>query len=88
MADKKPTKEIIDKLIEIDGYKGERKYPPFRFVSEMLYKDIKAGKFGEDAKTGDFYKTIDKIVTDNPKPSDPDTLKAELEVLIEEHENA
>ena len=80
-----PPKEILDKLQEIDGYKGKRRYPFWKEQFEMLYKDIKAGKFGEDAKTGDFYKTIDKVVENAPKPSDPDKLKKELLELQKKH---
>lgn len=76
-----PPKEIIDKLVEIDGYKGQRNYPPLRKQLEMLYDDIKDGKLGAKAKTGKFFKAIDKVKMDNPKPKNPDKLKKELKEL-------
>ena len=35
---------------------------------EKLYDDIDAGKFGADAKTGQFYTFIKTIKDNNPKP--------------------
>tara|TARA_R100000388_G_scaffold76222_1_gene55387 strand:- start:28 stop:360 length:333 start_codon:yes stop_codon:yes gene_type:complete len=35
---------------------------------EKIYDDIDAGKFGEDAKTGQFYKFIKDIKQKYPKP--------------------
>ena len=34
---------------------------------DMLYRDIHAGKFGDDAKTGEWYIHIKKTKDDNPK---------------------
>ena len=78
---KMPHKKIIDKLIEIDGWIGKRRYPFWKQQFEMLYDDIKDGKFGEEAKTGKFFTATDKIKTDNPKPKEPDKLKKELKEL-------
>ena len=36
---------------------------------EKIYDDIDAGKFGEDAKTGQFYKFIKDIKQKYPKPN-------------------
>ena len=35
---------------------------------EKLFNDIDAGKFGADAKTGEFYTFIKNIKDNNPKP--------------------
>ena len=52
---------------------------------DMLYKDIDAGKFGEDAKTGTWYLHIKGIKDANAKPSDPALLQKELDNLIAIH---
>ncbi len=80
-----PPKEIIEKLMEINGYKGQRNYPALRKQLEMLYDDIKDGKLGAKAKTGKFFKTIDKVKTDNPKPENLDKLRKELKELEEKY---
>ena len=72
---KMPHKKIIDKLMEIDGWIGKRRYPFWKQQFEMLYDDIKNGKYEEKAKTRKFFTTTDKMKTDNPKPKDPDKLK-------------
>jgi len=36
---------------------------------DMLFKDIEAGKFGDTAKTGSWYKHIKSVKDNNPKPS-------------------
>ena len=36
---------------------------------DKLYHDINAGKFGEDAKTGEWFVGITSVKTANPKPS-------------------
>lgn len=36
---------------------------------DQLYKDVAAGKFGEDAKTGEWYVGITSVKSSNPKPS-------------------
>ena len=56
--------EMLD---EYDAYAGkrERKYPPLAEQLDMLYKDIDAGKLGEDAKASNFYQTIKEIKETN-----------------------
>tara|TARA_R100000231_G_scaffold61203_1_gene49914 strand:+ start:235 stop:555 length:321 start_codon:yes stop_codon:yes gene_type:complete len=57
------------KLNEQDnGYKNARQeaYPAWGEQLDMLFHDFTAGK-GD--KTGEWYKAINKIKTDNPKPS-------------------
>ena len=76
-----PPKEIIDKLIEIDGYLDNRVYPTLKEQLELLYEDIKNGKLGEEAKTGNFFQTINKVKTDNPKPENREQLVQELRDL-------
>jgi len=34
---------------------------------DMLYRDVHAGKFGEDAKTGEWYLHVKSVKDDNPK---------------------
>ena len=36
---------------------------------DQLYRDVAAGKFGEDAKTGEWYVGITSVKSSNPKPS-------------------
>ena len=36
---------------------------------DQLYRDVAAGKFGADAKTGEWYVGITSIKSANPKPS-------------------
>ena len=36
---------------------------------DQLYRDINAGKFGADAKTGEWFVGITSVKTLNPKPS-------------------
>ena len=45
----------------------ERKYPPIEEQLDMLYRDIAAGKFGDNAKTGEWYLHIKSVKDDNPK---------------------
>ena len=35
---------------------------------DQLYRDVAAGKFGADAKTGEWFVGISSIKSDNPKP--------------------
>ena len=44
-------------------------YGSFGEQLDKLYHDINAGKFGEDAKTGDWYVGISSVKTNFPKPS-------------------
>ena len=34
---------------------------------DMLYRDVAAGKFGNDAKTGEWYLHVKSVKDDNPK---------------------
>lgn len=44
------------------------KYPSIAEQIDKLYHDIDDGKFGDDAKTGEFYLAIKAIKDAHPKP--------------------
>ena len=44
-------------------------YPKIAEQLDQLFHDIESGKFGEDAKTGDWYVGISSVKTTFPKPS-------------------
>ena len=60
-----------------NGYKEERivgtattsGYDSLTNQLDQLYHDINAGKFGADAKTGDWFVGISSVKTTIPKPS-------------------
>ncbi len=54
-----------------NAYKTSRakKYPSLKDQLDQLYRDINAGKFGSDAKTGEWFVGITSVKTANPKPS-------------------
>ena len=78
-----PPKEIMEKMDEVHSYKNGRNYPFWPDQLEMLYRDIDSGKFGEDAKTGEFFLSIKGVKDGSPKPENLDTLKEELDVLMQ-----
>lgn len=85
-----PSPEIMTKLNELNGWSIQRRNS-FEEITEqldMLFHGIEAGKFGEDAKTSQFYLHIKGIKDANPKPtsSQLETIKSELDALIEEQE--
>ena len=85
-----PSPEIMTKLNELNGWSIQRRNS-FEEITEqldMLFHGIEAGKFGEDAKTSRFYLHIKGIKDANPKPtsSQLETIKSELDALIEEQE--
>ena len=43
-------------------------YPLFEDQLDQLYHDINAGKFGEDAKTGEWFVGISSVKAAHPKP--------------------
>ena len=43
-------------------------YPPFTEQLDQLYRDINAGKFGADAKTGEWFVGISSVKAAHPKP--------------------
>ena len=44
-------------------------YPGIAEQLDQLYRDIDSGKFGADAKTGEWFVGITSVKTLNPKPS-------------------
>ena len=44
-------------------------YPNLKEQLDQLYRDINAGKFGADAKTGEWFVGISSVKTAFPKPS-------------------
>ena len=69
----KPTeKELTDKVAELQAdydakkYQRDREtaYPEIKEQLDLLYHDMTAGK-GD--KTGEWYKAVNKVKTDNPK---------------------
>ena len=51
-----------------DLYFGGEQVGDLSSQLEKLFNDIDAGKFGADAKTGEFYTFIKNIKDNNPKP--------------------
>ena len=83
-----PPPNIATKLALLNDYKVKRQaeYGELADQLDMLYKDIEAGLFGEQAKTGLFFQHIMNVKTSIEKP-DVDTIKAELDELIAQEEN-
>ena len=73
--DNEEAAALVD--IAANGYKRERTcgtatttgYIPLAEQLDQLYHDINAGKFGSDAKTGDWFVGISSVKTAHPKPS-------------------
>ena len=47
---------------------GVSVYPGMAEQLDQLYRDVAAGKFGADAKTGEWFVGITSVKTLNPKP--------------------
>ena len=62
------------KELAAEKYKADRKlngtkrYPNLSEQLDQLFRDVAAGKFGEDAKTGEWYTTIKEVKDTYPKP--------------------
>ena len=82
-----PPAEIVEKLQELNGYIDRRiaSYERIEEQLDLLFKDVDAGKFGDDAKTGSWYLHVKSVKDSNSKPSDPETLQSELDELITKH---
>lgn len=78
-----PDPEIITRIWELTQHNHAREmaYGSIANELDMLYKDIDAGLFGEDAKTGSFYLHIKSVKDANPKVTDE--RKAELETELD-----
>ena len=82
-----PPAEITEKIEELSGYINKRiaDYNRIEEQLDLLFKDVDAGKFGEDAKTGSWYLHVKSVKDNHAKPSDPESLQAELDSLIIKH---
>ena len=62
------AQSIIDGHVP-DWYVEDRlkAYPPIGDQLDMIWHAIDDGKFGDDAKTAEFYTAINKVKTDYPK---------------------
>ena len=62
---------ITDWNLQFDSYKSKRRdaFPSLAEQLDQLYHDINAGKFGSDAKTGEWFVGITSVKTANPKSS-------------------
>ena len=80
-----PSTEILQKLDELNSWRVEReqKYGSIEPQLNMLVDDIEAGKFGENAKTGDWYLHVKGIKDSVVKP-DISAIKLELNALYDE----
>ncbi len=72
-----PSQDILDKMHHLETWSHERvlRYNALNQY-ELIYDDIKSGKLGED---GEWFKTINKIKEEFPKPSDPVALRKEID---------
>ena len=48
---------------------SKKTYPQISEQLDQLFRDITAGKFGDDAKTGEWYIAIKAVKDANPNPS-------------------
>ena len=65
-AEKAATGYIMDRKLGVGTTSG---YISLQHQLDQLYHDINAGKFGTDAKTGEWFVGITSVKTAFPKPS-------------------
>ena len=65
-AEKAATGYIMNRRLGVGTTSG---YISLENQLDQLYHDINAGKFGADAKTGEWFVGITSVKTLNPKPS-------------------
>tara|TARA_B100000900_G_scaffold370212_1_gene348550 strand:+ start:1292 stop:1576 length:285 start_codon:yes stop_codon:yes gene_type:complete len=65
-AEKAATGYIMDRKLGVGTTSG---YISLQDQLDQLYHDINAGKFGADAKTGEWFVGITSVKTAFPKPS-------------------
>ena len=65
-AEKSATGYIMDRKLGVGATSG---YISLENQLDQLYHDINAGKFGADAKTGEWFVGITSVKTAFPKPS-------------------
>lgn len=77
--------ELKLKLDQLNGYITQRQlgYGMMDSQLNLLYDDIKNGRFGESAKQGQWFTHITNVKSQHPKP-DIDSLRAEIDQLITE----
>ena len=63
IAEKTANQYKFDRTIS-----GKKTYPQIPEQLDQLFKDITAGKFGDDAKTGEWYIAVKEVKDANPKP--------------------
>jgi len=69
--DKPTEKSLTDALakqqsdFDANQYQRDRQYPAIGDQLDLLYHDMTAGKA---TKSGEWYKAVKKVKTDNPKP--------------------
>ncbi len=73
---KRDTFEAAEKIeMAANKYKNDRQfngtktYPNLKEQLDQLFRDVDTGKFGADAKTGEWYIAIKAVKDANPKPS-------------------
>lgn len=64
-AEKAATGYIMDRRLGVGTTSG---YISLQDQLDQLYHDINAGKFGADAKTGEWFVGITSVKTAHPKP--------------------
>lgn len=78
-----PPPEIAAKLDELNAWRNQRvaKYGQIGSQLDMLYDDIAAGLFGEQAKAGSWFNHIKSIKDEINKP-DVNAIQTEVDALI------
>ena len=79
-----PPEEVVLLMHEINQHQHKRQflYANVEEQLDKLYKDINAGLFGEQAKTGEFFTHIHTIKSQITKVENIEEKKAQLERLM------
>lgn len=79
-----PPEEVILLMHEIKQHQHKRQilYGNIEEQLDKLYKDINAGLFGEEAKSGEFFTHIHSIKSQITKVENIEEKKAKLEQLM------
>lgn len=79
-----PPEEVVVLMHEINQHQHKRQflYANVEEQLDKLYKDINAGLFGEQAKTGEFFTHIHTIKSQITKVENIEEKKAQLEQLM------
>ena len=67
--DAQEAAEAIEQSANAYKFSRRETYISVEEQLDQLYRDVAAGKFGEDAKTGEWYVGITSVKSSNPKPS-------------------